>query len=114
MDESQNQVNAAFIRIGECRNCGECCRRLDGINNKPTMCPAYLPDGVGTHCAIYQNRPQVCRVSPRTPRDILCVPDCGFQFVDAETGRVIHAYDLPSTEAHLHMAIKRSKSLPLP
>ena len=107
-----------IIRVGECRNCGECCKILDGINNLPRQCPAYLPDGVGTHCAIYDKRPWACRASPRTPRDVWVVPECGFQFADAETGKIIDSHMLASTGKHLSRAIQKrnahSKSCSLP
>jgi Fe-S-cluster containining protein len=96
----------AIIRVGACLNCGECCKRLDGLLNLPQRCIAYLPEAVnGSHCAIYKHRPLACRVSPRSPRDIVC--SCGFQFVDAQSGKVVDKYMMQDTEQHLRIAQKQ-------
>ena len=100
-------MSLLYVRVGSCRNCGECCKILDGINNLPRRCPAYVENGHGSHCRIYEKLPEVCRVSPKTPRDVFVVPKCGFQFVDSQTGKVVDSYMLQSTQKHLRLAQKR-------
>lgn len=55
-----------------CTGCGACCRSITGI---PELAKWLQADGscmhlVGVRCAIYENRPKVCRVDEMRPEVI--------------------------------------------
>ena len=86
-----------WMRQGECRRCGDCCR----VINLPKRIEAYkrwglpateLPgnqcqhfqDGNPSACLAYTDRPLYCKVFPRHPADIEALPNCGYSFVKME------------------------------
>ena len=97
-----------LVRVGSCVGCGECCRTQDPFYKQPQKCLFYI-DSVDGHCLIYENRLRECRDYPVSPRDLTFTPNCGYQFVDVESGKVVDAYMLESTGQHLVEAQKRLK-----
>jgi Fe-S-cluster containining protein len=91
-----------IYRRGECKRCGRCCdkslsqrkyweaaQRTDDPNVRtfittdggrytgPRICNSL---GRNTHCAIYNDRPPICKVFPRGPEDLVHIKDCGYWF----------------------------------
>lgn len=95
-------------RVGECLRCGACC--LDKEVMQPALwesftetdypdirlqlmrggdyvavhrvCSACVVDSDGkAGCAIYPNRPVICRAWPRNRLDLAKTPDCGYRFI---------------------------------
>jgi Fe-S-cluster containining protein len=68
-----------LIKKGQCKRCGKCCDwGLDGWPCKHLI-PYKLKSGNILYiCAIYPNRPEVCKEFPKEPGDLL--PGCGFYF----------------------------------
>lgn len=98
-----------IIKQGNCLNCGLCCKQNDPFLGLPQPCMFYQEHGDG-HCKIYHVRPDVCRRYPIAPRDIACLPNCGYNFRD-EKGQKIDMYMLKSTATHLNVAVQRRRSL---
>ena len=99
------QQTVKLVRFGSCNNCGDCCKLLifqAGVS-KMKICEQYIGSAEG-HCKIYSNRPAKCQAFPVGPWDLAALPHCGFQFVDAETGKVIDGYMLMSTGSRLRQA----------
>ena len=83
-----------WIRLGQCNKCGRCCDpatwpkraaiyRALGIPfmlNPQFPCPYFMDFGSKGFCAIYEQRPQMCRDFPLQPADILGLPECGYRF----------------------------------
>ncbi len=106
-----------WTRMGECNECGDCCRH--GTNPIELILPdadeAYgrvrFGDPVGTHngqslfrirgpvlmpcpmldgnrCSIHATKPQFCRDTPKIPEDIEGLTNCSFYFFNHTTGEV--------------------------
>ncbi|VVB84639.1 Uncharacterised protein [uncultured archaeon] len=63
-------------RVGECKNCGNCCMFL-------YKCPFLRFENHGSHktvCLIHKVRPPMCRKYPRTKDEQIHQP-CGYQFL---------------------------------
>ena len=77
-----------YIRKGYCNRCGDCC----SINNFPSHYYATMSldkDGYCLSfdrdtrlCTIYENRPHRCRISPRSPEETSCQPNCTYTFME--------------------------------
>jgi Fe-S-cluster containining protein len=76
------------LRVGKCVDCGACCTLFTSEGYK--TCNHYNSRTVH-HCRIYHNRPEPCRLFPRTPMDIENKLSCGYSFVD-EYGRIVDGY----------------------
>lgn len=91
-----------WIRVGECNQCGDCCdpatlkKRLKNYLDAGMsfeviggmelrhggVCPHFKRDSRGKGwCSIYPTRPQMCRIFPKSPLDILVLPRCGYRFI---------------------------------
>jgi len=66
-----------YTRFGECRRCGACCIE-DG-------CDHLVVANGGATCAVYDTRPEYCRVWPAAPP--ILFRTCGFRFRDVWEGR---------------------------
>lgn len=81
-----------FKRIGECCQCGDCCRP----ETLPKRTAAYRAagseyvirnvdcdkfDDVSGKCKDYEHRPAICRDFPWCPTDVVALPRCSYSFV---------------------------------
>jgi len=86
-----------WVRVGKCRRCGAC-ERVDNLPVRLRIyelfsygwvahagpCPHFYWDNGLATCAIYHNRPWMCREFPRDPIDLVALPGCGYSFLDNE------------------------------
>lgn len=83
--------NTRWIRLGECNQCGDCCKsetveaRIEkykemGLEFDYHPCDKQDPE-TGL-CTIYGNRPKHCRDFPVDPIDLACLPRCGYYFIE--------------------------------
>ena len=88
-----------FERIGDCnRFCGRCCSIQHWRTHYPEVAATTLAqppfageDAFGdcvhlqwtqgrAECAIYDTRPEICRVFPNHPDSLVTLPSCTFRF----------------------------------
>lgn len=76
-------------RIGKCKRCGNCCigkklycddphlQMLMEQHGTDLICH-HLIRGMPATCGIHKDKPELCRVYPEKPDDLL--DDCGYKF----------------------------------
>ena len=90
-----------LIRRGSCKRCGVCEDKAVSqpdkwdemtptddpdvrlANGKPfnRVCKDFSMDKEGLACcAVYEDRPEVCRTFPKHPNDLKLLPGCGYYF----------------------------------
>ena len=101
MDIAKDQMGRP-VRLGRCRRCGGCCdpatmpARLEAyrqggalavITQHPDGCRQFRRENGRATCAIYEQRPKMCRLFPIHPMDIAALPTCGYRFVTLPAGK---------------------------
>ncbi len=68
-----------YVKMGNCIQCGQCCKKCVGIE----PCLYYID----AKCSIYDDRPVFCRNFP--PDWTRCPEGCGYYFIDTENNNKV-------------------------